>query len=84
VELTVDQTLCVCVASILLSFSFNACLEMMISCAMLLSYFTSDFTVRSKKNVCSWHKMVYLRESTFYCSNHGISFLNFDSHLEIK
>jgi len=76
-ELTVNQS--VRMTSILLSFIvlMLACLEMMLSCAMLLSYFTCDFTVRSKKNVYSWHKMVYRREWTFYCSNHGNSFLNF-------
>jgi len=68
VESTVDQSLRV--ASILKFYSSNACLEITLSRAMLLSY----FTVRSKKNVYGWHKMVYLRESTFYCSNHGIHF----------
>ena len=71
VESTVDQS--VRVASILKFYSSNACLEITLSRAMLLSY----FTVRSKKNVYSWHKMVYRREWTFYCSNHGNSFLNF-------
>jgi len=75
VESTVDQS--VRVASILKFYSSNACLEITLSRAMLLSYFTCDFTVRSKKNVYSWHKMVYRREWTFYCSNHGNSFLNF-------
>ena len=72
VESTVDQS--VRVASILKFYSSNACLEITLSRAMLLSYFTCDFTVRSKKNVYDWHKMVYLRESTFYCSNNGIHF----------
>ena len=49
VESTVDQS--VRVASILKFYSSNACLEITLSRAMLLSYFTCDFTVRSKKEM---------------------------------
>ena len=64
-ELTVNQG--VRVTSILLSFIvlMLACLEMMLSCAMLLSYFTCDFTVRSKKMFTSGTKWFTLENQHF-------------------
>ena len=63
VESTVDQS--VRVASILKFYSSNACLEITLSRAMLLSYFTCDFTVRSKKMFTSGTKWFTLENQHF-------------------
>jgi hypothetical protein len=52
-------------------------------CYVWMLYFTSDFAVW-EKNLHSWHKNGYLRELTFYCTDHGISFLTYDWRHKIK